>query len=342
LIKEESRQVTIRAAVIGVGSMGWNHARVYNELESANLVAVADLDAEVAKRAAHVHGVRDYTDYQQMLHHEEVDVVSIAVPTQIHRETALATLQQGCHILVEKPIAFTIEEGREMVALAASRGLKLAVGHIERFNPAIIELKRRLKRGEAGQVFQIHARRLGPFPARIRDVGVVIDLATHDLDIMRYLLDSEVERIYAETEQKIHTEHEDLLSGLLRFENGAIGLLSINWLTPTKIRELMVTGEKGMFLVNYLTQDLYFYENDHADSQWGNLGLLRGVSEGNMVRLKIEKREPLRVEIEAFVKAVLKDGELAVRGEDGLTALALAQGLVKSGQENRVIALTER
>jgi predicted dehydrogenase len=342
LIKEESRQVTVRAAVIGVGSMGWNHARVYNELESVNLVAVADLDAEVAKRAAHVYGVRDYTDYQQMLRHEELDVVSIAVPTQSHLETALATLQQGCHILVEKPIASTIEEGREMVALAASRGLGLAVGHIERFNPAIIELERRLKRGEAGQVFQIHARRLGPFPARIRDVGVVIDLATHDLDIMRYLLGSEVERIYAETEQKIHTEHEDLLMGLLRFENGAIGLLSINWLTPTKIRELMVTGEKGMFLVNYLTQDLYFYENDHVDSQWGSLGLLRGVSEGNMVRLRIEKREPLQVEIEAFVQAVLKGGELAVRGEDGLTALALAQGLVKSGRENRVIALTER
>jgi UDP-N-acetylglucosamine 3-dehydrogenase len=337
--KERNRQVTIRAAVIGVGSMGWNHARIYNELEGVNLVAVADLDAEVAKRAAHIYGVRDYTDCQKMLRHEELDIVSIAVPTQTHHETALAALQQGCHILVEKPIASTIEEGQEMVALAVSRGLKLAVGHIERFNPAIVELKRRLKRGEAGQVFQIHARRLGPFPARVRDVGVVIDLATHDLDIMRYLLDSEVKRIYAETEHKIHTEHEDLLSGLLRFESGVIGLLSINWLTPTKIRELVVTGERGMFLVNYLTQDLYFYENDHADSQWGSLGLLRGVSEGNMVRLKIEKREPLRIEIEAFIKAVFEDGEVAVRGEDGLTALALAQRLVESGQENRVISI---
>jgi UDP-N-acetylglucosamine 3-dehydrogenase len=342
LIKQErERQVTIRAAVIGVGSMGWNHARIYNDLESVDLVAVADLDGRAAERAAHVYGARDYTDYREMLRHEELDAVSIAVPTQIHREIALAALQRGCHILVEKPIASTVEEGREMVALAASRGLKLTVGHIERFNPAIVELKQRLKRGEVGQVFQIHARRLGPFPTRVRDVGVVIDLATHDLDIMRYLLDSEVKRIYAETEQEIHTDHEDLLSGLLRFENGVIGLLSINWLTPTKIRELTVTGERGMFLVNYLTQDLYFYENDHADSQWGSLGLLRGVSEGNMVRLKIEKREPLRIEIEAFVKAVLKDGEPAVRGEDGLTALALAQRLVESGQENRVITLAE-
>jgi len=329
----------IRTAVIGVGSMGWNHARVYNELQGVDLVAVADLDGRVAEQAAHIYGARSYTDYQQMLSREELDVVSIAVPTQIHREIALAALQRDCHILVEKPIASTIEEGQEMVALAASRGLKLAVGHIERFNPAIVELKRRLKRGEAGQVFQIHARRLGPFPTRVRDVGVVIDLATHDLDIMRYLLDSEVKRIYAETEQEIHTAHEDLLSGLLRFENGVIGLLSINWLTPTKIRELAVTGERGMFLVNYLTQDLYFYENDHVDSQWESLGLLRGVSEGNMVRLKIEKREPLRVEIEAFVEAVLEDEEPGVRGEDGLMALALAQKLVESGQENRVIAL---
>ncbi|NIO68855.1 MAG: Gfo/Idh/MocA family oxidoreductase [Anaerolineae bacterium] len=329
----------MRAAVIGVGSIGWNHARIYNELEGVDLVAVADLDGGVAERAAHVYGAKGYTDYREMLGHEELDVVSIAVPTQIHSETALAALQRGCHILVEKPIASTIEEGQEIVALAASRGLKLTVGHIERFNPAIVELKRRLKRGEAGQVFQIHARRLGPFPTRVRDVGVVIDLATHDLDIMRYLLNSEVTRIYAETEQEIHTAHEDLLSGLLRFENGVIGLLSINWLTPTKIRELTVTGERGMFLVNYLTQDLYFYENDHADSQWESLGLLRGVSEGNMVRLKIGKREPLRVEIEAFVKAVLEDEEPAVRGEDGLKALALAQRLVESGRENRVITL---
>jgi predicted dehydrogenase len=338
LIREErERQVTIKAAVIGVGSMGWNHARIYNELEGVDLVAVADLDGGVAERVAHVYGARGYTDYREMLRHEELDIVSIAVPTQIHRETALAALQRGCHILVEKPIASTIEEGQDMVALAASQGLKLAVGHIERFNPAIVELKRRLKRGEAGQIFQIHARRSGPFPTRVRDVGVVIDLATHDLDIMRYLLDSEVKRTYAETEQEIHTDHEDLLSGLLRFENGVIGLLSINWLTPTKIRELTVTGESGMFLVNYLTQDLYFYENDHADSHWGSLGLLRRVSEGNMVRLKIEKREPLRVEIESFIKAVLEDEEPAVRGEDGLIALALAQRLVESGQENAVI-----
>jgi predicted dehydrogenase len=311
-------------------------------LEGVDLVAVADLDGGVAERTAYVYSARGYTDYREMLRHEELDVVSIAVPTQIHRETALAALQRGCHILVEKPIASTIEEGQEMVAFAASRGLKLAVGHIERFNPAIVELKRRLKRGEAGQIFQIHARRLGPFPTRVRDVGVVIDLATHDLDIMRYLLDSEVKRIYAETEQEIHTEHEDLLSGLLRFENGVIGLLSVNWLTPTKIRELTVTGEKGMFLVNYLTQDLYFYENDYVDSQWGSLGLLRGVGEGNMVRLRIEKREPLRVEIESFIKAVLDDEEPAVRGEDGLTALALAQRLAESGQQSRIIALAER
>lgn len=330
----------IKAAVIGVGSMGWNHARVYNELESVDLVAVADVDGKVIERAARVYGAKAYTDYREMLDHEALDVVSIAVPTQIHHETALAALQRGCHILVEKPIASTIEEGREMVAFAANRGLKLAVGHIERFNPAIIELKRRLKRGEAGRIFQVHARRLGPFPVRVRDVGVVIDLATHDLDIMRYLLDSEVKRIYAETEQEIHTDHEDLLTGLLRFENGAIGLLSINWLTPTKIRELTVTGERGMFLVNYLTQDLYFYENNHADSQWGSLGLLRGVSEGNMVRLKIEKREPLRVEIEAFVKAVREGEEPMVSGEDSLAALALAQSLVESGRENRVISLT--
>src|SRR5205814_9486836 len=149
---------------------------------------------------------------------------------------------RGIHLLVEKPIAFTVEEGAEMIRLAAEAGVVLTVGHVERYNPAIIALKQRLLAGDLGRVYQIHARRLGPFPARVRDVGVVIDLATHDADIMRYLTGAEALRVSAETAQRIHTDHEDLLSGLIRFADDTIGVLDINWLTPTKIRELLVTG----------------------------------------------------------------------------------------------------
>ena len=140
----------------------------------------------------------------------------------------------------------------------------LTVGHIERFNPAIRELRRRLEAGELGRIFQISATRLGPFPARIRDVGVVVDLAPHDLDVMRFLVRAEPVRIYAETERRIHTEHEDLFNGTVRFANGVLGVLNINWVTPTKRRVLTVTGERGMYVADYISQDLVFYANPEA------------------------------------------------------------------------------
>jgi len=333
------RSERIRAAVIGVGAMGRQHARIYNELDGVELVAVADVDEEAARNTARRYKVAWYTDHRAMLDQEKLDVISVAVPTGLHRQVALDVIARGVHLLVEKPIAGTAEEAQEIIDRAAERGVKLMVGHVERFNPAILELKRRLDDGELGRIFQIHARRLGPFPERVRDVGVVIDLATHDLDVMRYLTGSEVVRIYAETEQEIHTEHEDLLSGLIKFADGTIGVLNINWLTPTKIRELSVTGEKGMFLADYLTQDLYYYENSYKDGGWEVLGILRGVGEGNMIRVRIEKKEPLKAELESFVVAIIGDREPSVTGADGLKALTLAQWIVKSGRTNKAIRL---
>jgi len=165
----------------------------------------------------------------------------------------------------------------------------------------------------------------------------VIDLATHDVDIMRFLTGSEPVRVFAETARRIHTEHEDLLSGLVRFADNSIGVLDINWLTPTKIRELMVTGEKGLFLVNYLTQDLYFYENNYVRTDWDTISNIAGVSEGDMVRLRIDKAEPLKVELESFVRAVMGEPVPVVSGMDGLAALRFVRGLVQSGLEGKVI-----
>lgn len=329
----------IRAAVIGAGAMGKQHARIYNELDRVELVAVADVDEAATKNTARRYKVAWYTDYRAMLDREKLDVVSIAVPTCLHHQVAFDVINRGVHLLVEKPIAGTAEEAQEIIDQAAERGVKLTIGHVERFNPAILELKRRLDKGELGRIFQIHARRLGPFPERVRDVGVVIDLATHDLDVMRYLTGSEVVRVYAETEQEIHTDHEDLLSGLVKFADGTIGVLNINWLTPTKIRELSVTGERGMFLADYLTQDLYYYENSYKDGGWEMLGILRGVGEGNMIRLRIEKKEPLRAELESFVEAIIDDREPLVTGSDGLKTLTLAQWMVRSGQTNEAIRI---
>ena len=271
----------LRAAVIGVGAMGRNHCRVYHDLPDVELVAVADADPATAERVGRSFGVAVFTDPVALLETARPDLVSIAAPTMEHLPVALATIAHGVHLLVEKPLAFTVAEGRQIIAAAHAAGVTLAVGHVERYNPALTELKARLTAGALGRVFQMHAQRLGPFPARVRDVGVVVDLATHDVDIMRYLSGAEVTRVYAETARRIHTEHEDLLSGLLRFSDGTIGVLDINWLTPTKIRQLTVTGEQGMFQVNYLTQDLYFYENDYAVAAGTTSAALTGVSEGD-------------------------------------------------------------
>lgn len=334
----------IRAGVIGVGAMGRNHARVYNEIPDVDLVAVADLDLELAEETARRLGAHAYADYGEMLRKERPTILTVSVPTRAHCQVVLDALSAGCHVLVEKPIAATPEEARMMLGRASELGLVLAVGHIERYNPAVLELKRRLEAGQLGQIFQIRARRLGPFPARVRDVGVVVDLATHDLDLMRYLLDAgnSVQRLYAETEHRIHTAHEDLFSGMVRFQNGVLGLLDINWLTPTKIREISVTGQCGMFVADLLTQDLYFYENEAASEiEWNHMSLLRGVSEGEMIRLKLLRREPLRAELEALAAAARGDHTQVVTGKDGLIALELALRLVQAGRENRVIELDQ-
>jgi UDP-N-acetylglucosamine 3-dehydrogenase len=188
-------------------------------------------------------------------------------------------------------------------------------------------------------MFQLHARRVGPFPPRIEDVGVVFDLATHELNIMEYLTGASVSCLYAETEQAIHTSHEDLLSGLIKFDNGVVGVLDINWLTPTKIRELSIIGERGMFLVNYLTQDLYFHENSFGNGHWETASALMGVSEGKTIKYEISRIEPLRAELEAFVQAVRGEPAPIVDGDEGLRAVVLAGKLVESGLSHQVVTL---
>lgn len=329
----------IRVAVIGTGSMGRNHVRVYRELPQAELIGIADPDPETASRVAQHFGVAAYTDHIRLLNETRPVAVSVAVPTQEHHRIVMDCLERGVHVLVEKPIAASVVEGAELVGAARSRGLVLMVGHIERFNPAIIEMKKRLVDGQLGRVFQLHARRLGPFPARIRDVGVVVDLATHDLDIMRYLTGSEASRIFAETSREIHTSNEDLVSGLVRFANDAVGVLEINWLTPTKIREITVTGERGMFRADYLLQDLYFFENSRAtDGGWSPLNHLRGgVDEGSMTRYAVRRHEPLAGELGSFLAAVCGEEASIVSGEDGLAALRLALALIESANARQAV-----
>lgn len=332
----------VRVAVIGVGSMGRNHARVYHELEGAQLIAVVDADQARAEEVGRAFAVPAYRDYQQMLEQQRPEAVSVAVPTALHETVSLAALEAGAHILIEKPIAATVEQGERLIRRARELNRKLMVGHVVRFNPAIQQLKRRLEAGELGRIFQVVCRRVGPFPTRIRDVGVVVDLATHDLDLMRYLLGADPLRVYAETEHRIHTELEDLVLALLRFPDGIAGALEVNWLTPTKVREVLVLGEKGMFRVDDLSQDLYFYENALSPQNlWLALQTLKGVGEGSMTRFALQRYEPLKAELSVFIQAIQQDTPVPVGGEDGLASLRLALALVESGRTHRVISLSD-
>jgi predicted dehydrogenase len=338
-------QLPLRAAVIGLGAMGTNHARVYDELPGVELVAVADVDEARGAAVTKAHPAAGYADYRRMLDEQNIDLVTVAVPTRAHLEVASAAIERSIATLVEKPLAATLDEGRELRDRAQRAGVLLTVGHVERFNPAVVELKQRLAAGEAGRVFQVHARRIGPFPQRVRDVGVALDLAPHDIDVMRFLLDSDVVRVHAETEQRIATEHEDMLLGMLRFANGAVGVLDTNWLTPTKIRELSVLGERGMFVVDYLARSLTFYENDHHQHEEAPGWAARhqkGVSEGPVHVIAVEKREPLRVELEAFAEAVRTAGPPPVSPDDALAAVEAAEALVRAGATGQDVSLPLR
>ncbi len=330
--------MTTRVAVVGAGSMGRNHARVLQALPSAELVAVVDEDLETARSVARLHGGKSFDELADALM-SPLDAAIVAVPTQHHFETTKKLLQAGVHVLVEKPIAATPEEARALDALARREERILAVGHVERFNPAIRLLAQKLAEGALGRVFEVRARRVGPFPKRIRDVGVALDLGTHDLDVMRFVVGSEIARVYAEAKRTIHTSREDLVSALVRFEDDVVGVLEVNWLTPTKARELTVTGERGMFRVDYLTQDLYFYENaDATPIGWPMMSVMRGVSEGSMTRLLVQKVEPLRTELEVFLAAVEGgDRGALVSATDATRALELATALVRSAEQARPI-----
>lgn len=332
----------VSIAVVGAGSMGMSHLRVLNDFdeERIELVGVAEVQPSALKQAVSRFHIAGYSDYREMIERTHPDLVSVVVPTHLHREVASYALERGIDVLIEKPITSSIEDAQELLRLAHAHGARIAVGHVERFNPAIVELKRQLQRSKLGQIFSMHARRIGPFPPRIRDVGVTLDLASHDIDVMRYLADAEVEQVYAQTQRRIHSTHEDLLLGILRFTSQAIGVLDVNWLTPTKVRELSVTGEKGMFLINYLTQEVYFYENDYTPTNWDTLRSLTGVSEGTMTRLKIPKAEPLRLEYEDIISAIEDDRLPTVSGEDGLAVLTIVQQLIDSTHSSAPAAIT--
>jgi UDP-N-acetylglucosamine 3-dehydrogenase len=323
----------LRAGLLGIGAMGRHHARVLRETEGVDLVAIADPGGDPWDVAGSMKVLPDV----DALIAEGIDIAVVAVPTQFHEAASLTLADAGVHTLVEKPIAHSVDAGRRMVDVFAARGLVGAVGHIERFNPALQELRRRLAAGELGEVYQIATRRQGPFPARIADVGVAKDLGSHDIDLTAWVAQSEYASVYGQTALKSGRPHEDMIIASGRLRSGVIVNHVVNWLSPMKERLTIVTGETGTFVADTSTGDLTFYANGTFPLEWESVTAFRGVSEGDVTRYAFPKREPLKVEHEAFRDAVLGLPSDVVTMEQGLRTLVVVEGVIDSANTGQSV-----
>jgi UDP-N-acetylglucosamine 3-dehydrogenase len=238
---------------------------------------------------------------------------------------------------VEKPVDLELERARRLVQNAGEAGVPLMVGHIERFNPAVIKLKEMI--GELGTPTIAQATRVGPLPNRVKDVGAIIDLGVHDFDVLRYILGSDVNRLNCECGRVINKVHTDYAKIFVRFKNGLVGSMDVNWLTPVKIRRLVIQGLDAMFEVNYIRQELYKYEISYVRefSDWSDI--LLGMTEGEMRKIPIKAEEPLKIELQQFVSSFIEKRDMPVTGEDGVRALELALLAEESGRDHRIIEL---
>lgn len=330
---EEGR--TIRMGLIGLGSMGRHHARVIRSVEGMELVAVAD---PVGDRHGVSGDLQVLPDVQALIA-EGLDAAMVAVPTYLHEEVALALAGAGVHTMVEKPIAATAESGARVADAFESAGLVGAVGYVERCNPALLEMRRRLQSGELGEVYQITTSRQGPFPARIADVGVVKDLATHDIDLTSWLAQSTYERVAGEVTHRSGREHEDMVVVTGRLASGIIVSHTVNWLSPVKIRETVATGAKGALIANTLTGDLTLVANGDVTTEWDRVSAFRGVSEGNSTRFALARREPLLVEQENFRDALWGRPSEAVSMREGVNTLRVVEAVLESASTGHTVTL---
>jgi UDP-N-acetylglucosamine 3-dehydrogenase len=327
----------LRAGLIGLGMMGRHHARVLGELDGVELVAVADPQGDPHD----VAGGRDVLKSVHELVAAGIDYATVAVPTQYHEEVALALAEAGVHAMVEKPLAQDVDAAQRVAAAFESRGLVGAVGHIERYNAALQSLRSRLEDGELGDIYQIVTRRQGPFPSRIADVGVVKDLATHDIDLTAWVARQPYTSVTARVAFKSGREHEDLVVIVGQLADGTVTDHLVNWLSPFKERVTLVTGEKGMFLADTLNAELTFHANASIPSEWETIPGFSGVSEGDVVRYAIPRPEPLRTEHEAFRDAVLgKDADI-VTMRQGLATVAVAEAALTSAREGRTVQVVD-
>ena len=314
--------------------MGRHHARVLASLPGVDFVGVSDPAGDVAGVAQGRSVVNSVSELIGL----GIDYAMVAVPTIYHLEIGKELAAAGIHAMVEKPLSHDTITSKELAKAFSGAGLVGAVGHIERYNPSLQEARRRLE--QLGALYQVVTRRQGPFPARIADVGVVKDLATHDIDLTSWITGQPYASVSARTALRTGRVHEDLVAVVGTLADGTITNHLVNWLSPLKERVTILTGEKGAFVADTLTADLTFYANGTVTSGWDEIAQFRGVSEGDVIRYAISKHEPLRMEHENFRDAILGKPSDIVTMEQGLATVVVAEAIIESAERNSTVMIT--
>ena len=325
----------LRAGLVGLGIMGQNHARVLSSLSGVELVAVADPQGDSRK----VLPEQKILSSIEEVIAKGVDYCVVAAPTAFHEEISLKLIDAGIHILIEKPIAHSLESAIRIESAAKSKGIVGAVGHIERFNAALQQARTRIQEGELGEIYQISTRRLGPFPSRIADVGVIMDLATHDIDLTTWISDAAYKSVSAQSAIRSGREYEDLVAIVAQLSSGIVANHLVNWLSPLKERKTIITGEKGTYVVDTLTSDLTFYANGTVSVSQDRIAHFKGVSQGDIHIFAFDKPEPLRREHENFRDAVLGKEASIVTLTEGAKTVSVAEGAIKSIKNQETVNL---
>ena len=325
----------LRVGLVGLGIMGQNHARVLSSIDGVNLVAVSDPKGDPRKILPGNKILRSVEDVISI----GVDYCVVAAPTAFHEEISTRLIEAGIHILIEKPVAHTLDSAKRIELLAKNNDVIVAVGHIERFNAAVQQAKSRIISGELGAIFQISTRRIGPFPSRISDVGVVMDLATHDIDVTSWISGANYRSVSAQAAYRSGREQEDLVAIIGRLDNGIVVNHSVNWLSPLKERKIIITGERGTFVVDTLNSDLTYYSNATIGVVQDNLAHFKGVSQGDIHIFAFDKPEPLRVEHENFRDAIMGKNHSSVMIVEGVKTVAVAQASLESIRNQKTISL---
>jgi UDP-N-acetylglucosamine 3-dehydrogenase len=314
----------LRVGVIGVGSMGQNHVRVYSEI--AELIGVHDAMNDQSRKVAQRFNVGSFDNLDDLL--EKVDAVSLCATTSAHFEMAKRVIAKGISLLVEKPFTGDSAKAEELTRLAEREGVTLAAGFIERFNPVVEVTKEAVGKGRFGKVVSVASRRVSSFPARIRDVGVIMDLGIHDIDVIRYMTGAEPVSVYALGGKFQNPNFEDYANLLLEMDDGSVAFVEVNWLTPMKVRKVSLTCSEGFAQLDYTDQSLEFSSSTFSNMDPGDM--FRLPLEFDVRRVSVKKEEPLKNELESFLAATEGHGRPGVDGRDAVRNLRVCEAAQES------------